>query len=194
MWTPPSITLLHGRTFHTLPIPDTLHQLQSDVEALTNVPISSQRLPLSGRKLSAPPHTLLSALGVSKGKKIMLLGQPPSSFQPSPSDSQPQTEQISSNLKQVHACQKQVTEMETRLQGVERQLDGDDSQQKDRSSLRQEALMLSEGFMKVLLTLDSIVEENEQGGVSGWKSERKALVRRVQANLERCDALERSVQ
>lgn len=80
------------------------------------------------------------------------------------------------------------------MQGVERQLDGDDSQQKDRSSLRQEALMLSEGFMKVLLTLDSIVEENEQGGVSGWKSERKALVRRVQANLERCDALERSVQ
>eukprot|EP00177_Eucheuma_denticulatum_P005020 GFKZ01009145.1.p1 GENE.GFKZ01009145.1~~GFKZ01009145.1.p1 ORF type:complete len:282 (+),score=19.09 GFKZ01009145.1:267-1112(+) len=195
MSTPATITLLHGRTSHTLPIPNTLHQLQSDIEGLTKVPVSSQRLLLSGRKLSAPADTPLSTLGVSGGKKIMLLGQPSPSSKPAPSEAvvQPQTIPTSGNLEKVHACQKKVTLMEIRLQKVEKQVNGDGAL-KDRSRLKHETLVLSEEFMKVLLTLDSIVEEAEQGGVSGWKTERKALVRRVQADLERCDALGKEVQ
>lgn len=85
----------------------------------------------------------------------------------------------------MRECEKEVCRIEGLLEDIELRVKKGG---KDKEA-RRELVVLTEALMKVLIELDCLEGEEE----GGWKGERKALVKRVQMGLQRCDTVREGV-
>ncbi|KAK8386856.1 hypothetical protein O3P69_017941 [Scylla paramamosain] len=175
-----SITLCHGTSRHDVLVKGTLtlEELSRTIEELTDVLHNSQKIIHRGKTLSRGEATLASC-GVGPGAKLMVLGK------------KHEHEDNSINFKAVLKIEESCSKVERRLNDAIPEVEGISQGYMDPqlcgealTKLRKQLLAVNEDFMRHLEQLDGI--DFQETDVRA-RQRRKALVKRIQELMERCD-------
>ncbi|KAG0706854.1 BAG family molecular chaperone regulator 1 [Chionoecetes opilio] len=181
-----SITLCHGTSRHEVVVRGTmtLEDLASMIEELTNVLHNSQKIIHRGKTLSQREVTLASC-GVGPGAKLMVLGR------------KHEHEDNNVNFQAVLKIEESCIKVERRLNDIVPDVEGISQGYVEArlcgealTRLRKQLLCVNEDFMRHLEQLDGV---NLQETDVRARQRRKALVKKIQKFMERCDQVQENI-
>uniref|UniRef100_A0A8D0H5E9 BAG family molecular chaperone regulator 1 n=1 Tax=Sphenodon punctatus TaxID=8508 RepID=A0A8D0H5E9_SPHPU len=188
--TPVTVTVTYSNEKHSIQIASqqedsepTLQDMALQIEQVTGVPVTFQKLIYKGKSLKEMEQPL-SALGVKNGCKVMLIGK-----RNSPEE-EAELKKLKDLEKSVEQIAKKLEEVNKELGGIQKGFLAKDLQSEALNQLDKRIKGTAEQFMKILEQIDAItIPEN----FSDCKLKKRGLVKKVQALLAQCDTVEGSI-
>lgn len=185
-----SVTVTHSSEKHDLLImpqqgdgEPTVQDLAQAVEEVTGLPPPFQKLIFKGKSLKEM-ETPLSALGIQNGCRVMLIGEK------SNPEEEVELKKLKDLEKSVEKTGDYLEEVNKELTGIQQGFLSRELQAEALCKLDRRVKATIEQFMKILEEIDTMVlPENFKDS----RLKRKSLVKKVQAFLAKCDAVEQHI-
>lgn len=186
----PLTVLLRGKQY-PVQLADTVGELRAAIEAATSVPAQSHVLLCRGKKLDAqvPDDAMVADFKLFPGAKVMLQVVPRAGAAAGGAIHMPES------IARVRAIDGKVAALEIELTGIVERVEklrlGFLDKEKTSAGadrIRAECRHLEESLMKQVLDADGLEAPDEsERSKAQFRTERKALVTRIDAALKRCD-------
>ena len=162
-----------------------LTDLMAEVETLTQVPATGQKLILNGKSLTSQDKSKsLADLKVFDGAKIMVLGR---RYDPEADEMYKKVAEVDRKAEEV---EKRLAEVKVELADYEKGYVPQEHKEKALKGLSRRCKSGTEEFMRQLETLDSFSMSEAQNEA---RSKRKTVINSINAKLDKNDALSQKI-